>query len=182
MLGLHLIGSIGAGTTLFNVSTNYSLWRANAVAAGGVNLSFETIMRAIAAAVGKGLDEELTLLVNPLTWATLLTDQAALHRHGDSKGASYEVGSDSIMFHSMVGTIKIISSIYCKEGYAYMFAPSMFKRIGSTDLTFRLPDRGDEFFYQHPTKTAYGLRCYTSQALFTEAPGKMVLISGIDNA
>lgn len=180
--GIHKI--LSNTGTLFGLSaTTYSLWRSNSQTAGSANLSFETIQRAVALAVGKGLDTELVLYVNPLTWATLLTDQAALRMHGDpNKSAKYIIGSENIEFFSMVGKITIKASIYVKEGYAYLISPSLFHRIGATDITFRLRDRGDEFFFHLDSYAAYALRCYSNQAVFSEAPGKATLITSIDNS
>ena len=182
MAGLHtILANTGA---LFGINaTTYSLWRSNSVAAGGINLSFETLQRAVALAAGKGAESELTLYINPLTWATLLTDQAALRRHTDpNKSARYIIGSEAIEFFSLVGKITVKASIYCKEGYAYLISPPLFHRVGATDITFRLPDRKDEFFQHLASFAGYGLRCYSNQALFSEAPGKATLITGIDNS
>ena len=182
MAGLHAI--LANTGTLFGLSAaTYSLWKSCAQSAGAANLSFEVLQRAVAQATGKGLDEDQLLIVNPLTFATLLTDQAALRRHGDpNKSQAYVIGAEGLEFHSQVGKITIQPSIYCKEGYAYLFAPDLFHRVGATDITFRLQDRGDEFFRHHETTAAYALRNYSNQALFTEAPGKACLVSSIDNA
>jgi hypothetical protein len=183
--GLHKIITDTSGN-LFMQSTptpgNYSLWKGNSIAAGG-NLSFEIIQRAVAKAMGKGLDEGLVLYINPLTWALLLTDQAGLRRHGDpNKTARYEIGAESIQFYSQTGPIEIKSSIYVKEGYGYLVSPELWSRIGSTDFTFKTPGSGEDFFFQHPTKAGFVLRCYLNVALFSEAIGKATIITGIDNS
>ena len=66
--------------------------------------------------------------------------------------------------------------------FGFMFAPKLWKRIGATDLTFRLPDRGDEFFLHLPQHAGYELRNYVSHALFTKAPAKSILLKNIELA
>src|SRR6185295_7167211 len=56
--------------TLFNISaTSYSLWKGNTYSAASAALSLAKIERAIAQAVNKGLDTDVTVFVNPRTWA-----------------------------------------------------------------------------------------------------------------
>jgi hypothetical protein len=55
-------------------------------------------------------------------------------------------------------------------------------RVGSTDITFRRPGQGDEFFKDLENSAGYELRAYTDQALFCSAPGKLVLIDSIVNS
>jgi hypothetical protein len=158
----------------------YSLWKANAQSAAAADLSFDVVQQTEAKCVGKGLDTNVCVLVNPKTWAKLLTDQAALRRHGDpNKRSSYEVGAESILFYGQSGYIEIEPSIYVKEGRAFMISDKLFSRVGATDITFRLQDRGDEFFRHSDAKAAYELRAYSNQALFCEAIGKNAIITAI---
>jgi hypothetical protein len=55
-------------------------------------------------------------------------------------------------------------------------------RIGSSDLTFKRPGQGDEFFRDLENSAAYELRLYTDQAIFCMAPGRSLMISGIVNS
>lgn len=170
-------------STIFNIdAAAYSLWKANSYAVGGA-LTFQKIQKAVAQAMGKGLDEDLTLYINPGAWADLLSDEAAMRRHvKGGKEAAYSAGASGIQFYSQNGLITIKGSIYVKEGIAFLIAPKLFKRIGATDITFKLPDRGDEFFRHVEATAAYELRNYVNQALFSPAPGKATLLTGIVNS
>ena len=57
-------------------------------------------------------------------------------------------------------------------------------RVGSTDITFKLPGQEyeDRFFRELTDRAGFELRAYTDQALFCEAPGKLVLIEDIVNS
>lgn len=182
MAGLHKI--MTSTSTLFGIdSSQYNLWKGNQyVISPAAALSFNTLSDALARAVEKGLDSSVLCVVNPRTWSDLMTEQAALRRYDASfKAKEGETGMESLVFHSQNGSIEIISSIYCKEGYAYVFPLDEMMRVGSTDITFRMPGYGDDFFRHLSDNAGLELRCFSDQALFCHAPGKLVLISGIDN-
>jgi hypothetical protein len=166
--------------TLFEIDASaYELWAGNEYAAGGA-LSFNKIQTALTKAVEKGLESDVLVLVNPKTWASLLNDQAALRMYdGSYKAEVAENGSKSIKFHGQNGVIEIEPSIYVKEGYAFILAMDELMRVGSTDVTFKLPDSNDQFFRQLQDSAGVELRLYTDQSLFCSAPGKQVLVTGI---
>lgn len=179
--GIHKI--ITNTGTLFGISaTEFTLWRGNEFSASSAALSFNKLQDAIARAVEKGLDSDVMVLVNPRTWADLLNDQAALRQYDSSYSSSQmENGAKSIKFHGQNGMIEIVPSIYCKQGFAYVMSMDELVRIGSTDVTFRRPGKGDEFFRDLENSAGYELRAYTDQALFCHAPGRNVLIKDIVN-
>jgi hypothetical protein len=126
----------------------------------------------VAQLVGRGLDENLNLYVNPLVWSQIVTDEAAARNLAPRRAPTYEVGAEGIKFYSQAGTITIKPSIFVKRGDGFLISPSQWMRVGATDVTFRLPDRGDEFFLHIPTKAGYELRAYSNQAMFTKAPSR----------
>jgi hypothetical protein len=180
--GIHKILSITSGT-LFNINVGtYNLFRGNQYSAGAAALSFAKINQAAARAVEKGLDSKLVALVNPRGWANMLNDQAALRRYDDSYSKDKtELGSKGILFHSQNGEIEIEPSIYVKEGYSYLLDIENWFRVGSTDMTFKRPGQGEEFFRDLENAAAYELRLYSDQALFCMAPARNVLITNIVN-
>lgn len=169
-------------TTLFGIdASQYNLWKANSYAPGSPStLSFAIIQAAIAKGVEKGLDNKVLCLVNPSHWDNLLTEQAAFRMYDSSyKSASTEAGSESIKFFSQNGEIEILPSIYVKEGYAYCVSLEDMVRVGSTDVTFKRPGQGDNFFRDMEDNAGYELRAYTDQALFCAKPGKNIIISNL---
>jgi hypothetical protein len=54
-------------------------------------------------------------------------------------------------------------------------------RVGSSDVTFKRPGQGEEFFRDLENAAAYELRLYTDQAVFCMSPGKNVILTGIVN-
>lgn len=181
--GIHKILSISTGT-LFNIDVaTYNLFRGNVYGAGSAALSFTKLNQAAARAVEKGLDGDLYCLCNPRGWANMMNDQAALRKYdGSYSSAKAENGMKSIVFHSQNGTIEIEPSIYVKEGFAYLLSTGDWYRVGSTDMTFKQPGQGDEYFRHLESSAAYELRLFTDQAIFCHAPGRNVLINAIVNA
>lgn len=178
--GIHKILTIATGT-LFNIDVaQYNLFRGNVFDAGADVLSFTKLNLAAARAVEKGLDSDLYAMVNPRTWANMMNDQAALRRYDSSySSATTEQGSKTLKFFAQNGTIEIEPSIYVKEGYAYLLSTEDWYRVGSTDMTFKTPGQGEEFFRHLENSAAYELRLYTDQALFCAAPGRNVIITNI---
>jgi hypothetical protein len=169
--------------TLFNISASaFALWTGNQFDCGGSALSFTKIQSAVARAVEKGLDSEVTVLVNPRGWANLLSDQAALRKYdGSYTSSAAENGMESIKFYGQNGVIEIQPSIFVKQGYAYMLCRDEWIRVGSTDITFKRPGQGEEFFRDLENAAGYELRAFTDQAIFCSAPGKQVLLKNIVN-
>jgi hypothetical protein len=180
-IGIHRI--ISNTGVLFDINAaNYSLWQGNVYAAGNAPLSFAKLQDAIARAVEKGLDSAVLVLVNPRTWSDLLTEQAALRQYDSSYSVqTSEAGHQEIVFYGQNGKIEIVSSIYVKEGFAYVLCLDEMQRIGSSDVTFNRPGAEGKFFRELENNNGYELRSYSDQALFCFAPGKNVLISGIVN-
>lgn len=179
--GIHKILSTQTGT-MFNINiSQYNLFRGNVFSAAGP-LSFAKLVGSAILPTEKGLDTKLTYFVNPRGWADLLNEQAALRVYDQSYGnASYTNGAKSLKFFSLNGELEIVPSIYVKEGYAYGLALEDWMRIGSSDITFKRPGQGEEFFRDLENAAGYEMRLYTDQAIFCMAPGKNVIISGIVN-
>lgn len=181
--GIHKILTISSGS-LFNIDVGtYNLFRGNSYDALSGALSFNKLNNAVARAVEKGLDGKVLALVNPRAWANMLSDQAALRRYDDSYSkAEAEMGSSGIKFHSQNGEIEIEPSIYVKEGYSYVLAMDEWMRVGSTDMTFKRPGQGEEFFRDLENAAGYELRAYSDQAVFCSAPGRNVIVINIVNS
>ncbi len=184
MAGIHKV--LTNTGSLFNIdAAAYNLWKATQYDAGNVALTFNKIKAAVGRAVGRGLDEDVKVLVNPGGWDNMMSDLAALRRFVEKsggKGSSYEIGSENIVFYSQAGRIEIVPSIYVKEGFAYGLVKSQWKRIGATDITFQTPGYGGQIFTQLGEYAGFDVRCYTHQAIICEMPARNFIITGIVNS
>ena len=169
--------------TLFEIdASQYELWKGNVVSSVGV-LDFEKLTKFLSKPIEKGLDKDVVAIVSPKTWASLMKDQAALRMFDQSYSTKkLENGTMAIEFYSLNGKIEVHASTYCKDGYAFVFAPEEFARIGATDITFALPGMPDQFLLQSPDKAGYEMRCYVNAGLFTKSIGKTLLLKGITHA
>lgn len=178
--GIHKI--LSNTGSLFGISaSSYALWKGSQFAPGSTSvLSFAILQQAISKGVEKGLDSDVMVLVNPGHWDDLLTEQAALRMYDSSyKADASENGARSIKFHSQNGMVEIVPSIYVKEGNAYVLCLEDWVRVGSTDITFKRPGQGDNFFRELEDHAGFELRCYTDQAVFCAKPGRSILISNL---
>lgn len=185
--GLHKILANKTGT-LFSVdASKFSLYQGNTVEVGSdfagneAVLNFDKVEEAISKMMEKGYSEqEAICLVNPRSWKNLLTEQAAKRQYDSSFSSSeLENGSKAIKFWAETGSIAIVSSIYVKEGFAYVFSAKQFSRIGSTDVTFEQPGLEGKFVKLLESVNAYEMRLYSDQALFADAPGQTALLTFI---
>lgn len=187
-IGLHEISQVSG--TLFGIdNTTYDLFKGNTVdvgtdfAGGEAVLSFDKVEESIAAAMDKGLgEEEVTVICSTRSWNNLLTEQAAKRQYDSSySSAEVEQGSRAIKFYGQNGTIRIVASTFCKEGYAYAFCEKELHRVGSSDITFELPGYEGEVFRILDDANGFELRAYTDQALFCSRPACVTLLRYIKN-
>lgn len=169
--------------SLFGIdASEFALWKGTEHDAGADKLSFEIIQDAISKAVPKGLEGSVKCYINPRAWADLITEQAALRRYDSSYDRKKsENGAESIVFHGPQGLIEIVPSIFVKESHAFVINPDEWSRIGSTDMTMKIPGRGDEFFRELDNSAGVEYRAYSDQSLFCYAPARNILIFNIDN-
>lgn len=188
-VGLHKICSNTTGTLFGIDASQYSLFRGNTVnvgtnfSGGEAVLSFDKIEEGIARMMEKGLKkEEVCVLCNPLSWKNLLSDLAAKREFDSSyKSSGLEQGTENITFFGPNGKIKIVSTIFCKEGYAYMMVPGDFLKIGSSDVTFNQPGLDDKMVRLLEKTAGYEFRAYADIALFTAKPGRTALLTFIES-
>ncbi len=170
--------------SLFGIDAGaYDLWRGNSVTISG-QLTMAKVLSGVAKAVGRGLASDVTLVVNPDTWADLASNLAALRRFDGSYSRSKaENGSEVLEYVSQNGTIKIMAYNLVKAGDAFLFPEDKVIRIGAREIGLNDPTRPqDEIFFTIPGKAGVGLRSYTNQAVFVESPAQAVFFSGITNS
>lgn len=170
--------------SLFGIdASQYDLWKGNSVTVSG-QLTMAKVLSSVARAVQRGLDVDASVMVNPNTWADLASNLAALRRFdGSYSEKKAKNGSKELEYVGQNGTLKIIPYNIVKEGDCFIFPESKCVRIGARELGLNDPTRPqDEIFFTIPGKAGVGLRAYTNQAIFAEAPAQCVYISGIQNS
>lgn len=179
--GLHKI--LSNSGVLFGIdASQYGLWKGNSYSAGSASLSLAKIERALSLPVAKGLQDDVVVYMNPRTWDDMLVEQTALRKFDSSYDPkTMESGAKALKFHGQNGIISIESSIYVKEGYAYVICLKDFEKVGSSDISFERPGMEGKFFRDLDSAHGYELRCFADVALLCKAPGRQVIITAIVN-
>lgn len=183
MVGMQSIFS-NTGTLFTIDAAVHDVWAGNTFSAGSAQFTFGVLDNALNLAYGRGAEDELKCFVSPKTWGTLNTDIAGRRVYDSSyKSMTGELGVEALKYHSVTGIIEIIAHRMVKEGDAFLFSKMDMVRVGGTDVAYRDIDggAGENFFFVHPTKSGYGLRSYSDQALLSKAPSHSVYVSGIVN-
>lgn len=180
MTGLR--GIISNTGSLFNVDgAVYEQWQGNSYSAGSAQLTFEKLQDAVAQLNGRGLEEDVTCLVAPTTFAKMNSELAGARvldsSYDKAKGKN---GVEAIEFYGANGKIQVVSHPYMKESFAMLLPMDHVYRIGSTEPTFQPVPGANNVFHQNTT-AGVEVRVYTDQAVFVDAPSYCSLITGIVN-
>ncbi|MCU0646674.1 MAG: hypothetical protein MUF00_01650 [Gemmatimonadaceae bacterium] len=163
----------------------YGLWQGNTISAGSAALTFAKINSAasrIASRAGMG---KLVCRVSPLTWGDLNDDVAALRRYAAAVKSGADLGTQSIKFYSQTGELEIRPHPMVKAGEAFLTMDSYFKRIGSADISFRLPGvegQQPRFFKELDDVAALEMRAWSDQALVVRKRSCHAKINNIVNS
>ena len=87
-----------------------------------------------------------------------------------------------IEYFSQNGKISVVAHNLVKEGEAFILPTRRWTRVGATDITFKNPMGGGEFFKETADKAGFELRSYVNQAIFTDSPARSVKITNIVNS
>lgn len=169
--------------TLFNIAgATYNLWLANTYSLGSVAMTLTHAQRGITSAVVRGLMEPVTLLMSTYTWTDINNDLSALRRYAESTKQSLDIGTEKISFYGANGRMDLMAHPMVKAGEAFALPLKHFKRVGSSDITFKLPGMPEGQFFRHLTDQAgCELRCYFDQAVVCTKPARCVKFTNIVN-
>lgn len=166
--------------TLFNIDASvYELWKASSETSVGA-ISMLAVLNGVASAANIGLEEDCELYLPTKRWNTLMTDQAALRRHG-AQVRKAENGFEAICFYSTNGKVDVIAHPMLKEGSGYNLPnPSKrMMRVGATDITFQRPGLQHQIFRELADNAGYELRAFSDQAIMIQIPAHATLYTGI---
>lgn len=180
MTGLRKI--ISNTGSLFNVDGSvYEQWQGNTYSASSAQLTFEKIQDAVAPLCGRGLEEDVTCLVAPTTYAKMNSELAGARVLDSSYDKTTgKNGVEAIEFFGSNGKIKVVAHPYMKESFAMLIPMDHTYRIGSTEPTFQ-PVPGANSVFHQTSNAGVEVRVYTDQAIFVDAPCYCSLITGIVN-
>lgn len=192
--GMIESGVSSARTTMFNIdisaATGFNLYTPNkTTVSAGQPLTVTRILNALLPAIGKGLMDDVVLLVSNTAFQGLLNptiDPVAQASSTSvktgpmvtqSKGNQMVYGANSIKIIGYQGAVEIVPHLFCKDYDSFAFPKKSLMRVGATDITFNTPgSKGGEFFLQLPSNAGYELRAYANQGLFSPTLGRLTKI------
>jgi hypothetical protein len=164
--------------SLFNISaTTYNLWAANSYDCGSAEFSMGKILSGLATAVGRGLLEDVAVLLNPDSFANIMSDLAAQRKFdGSYSKKKAENGSETVTFYGQNGVIEMVPHPMVKSGEAFALPLDIIQRVGSTDVAFRGegPTGQEDYLFQNTSTNGWTCRAYTDQAILIEQPAYCV--------
>jgi hypothetical protein len=186
-IGLDGITSQTTGT-LFNINVaTYALFASNLQSSIGATLTVTGLLQNLLPAIGKGLMDDLTVLVSHEAYMGLVNP--TIDPVGQAGSTNVKTGanvmlqrSDELRFGAKrvtvvghTGEIEIVPHLFVKRNDIFCLPKKLGAplRVGATDVTFQTPGKGGEFFLHLPSNAGYEVRCYSNQALFTPAPGRL---------
>ena len=189
MVGIHAI--LSAQGTLFGIDNGkFPLFRGNTFdisngASTGVKLNLSRLQAGLANAVnGGGLEGDIIVYVNPRSWGTMSSDEAALRSYDKSYSPSKAVnGFSDIEYYTQTGKLTIKAHRCMKEGFAFGLRVDTWKRSGSAQVGFNVPgvNQGDDLIRPLENAAGYQFKSYADEYIFTPEPNQSVLITGIND-
>lgn len=170
--------------SLFGISAaTYNLWKGNTYSAASAALTMNKVQAALTSGVVRGLMEDVDVFMSTWSWTDLNNDLAGLRRYTESTKTEADLGTNKITFYGANGgKLSLQAHAMCKAGEAFILPLKRFKRIGSSDVTFQLPDMPQGQFFRHLESSAgVELRNYFDQGLICRTPAKCVKITNIVN-
>lgn len=169
--------------SLFNINAGtYSLWQAQTYDCLSAEFSMGKILSGLALAVGRGLLEPVALLLNPDSWANIMSDLSAQRKYdGSYSKKKAENGFETVMFYGQNGAIELLPHPMVKSGEAFALPLDVVQRVGSSDVAFRGegPTGQEDYLFQNTTTNGWTCRAYTDQAILIESPAWCVKYKNI---
>lgn len=183
MAGLDKI--LANTTTLFGINPAvYGLWKAAQFSAGSAPATAGGIIGAVTQAAVRGLTKKCTVDLSVYAWTDIMNDLSALRRYVEKAGGAIEQGSTSVtLYGPNENLVELVPDPMMMAGLAHVTVDEEIRRIGSTDITFKVSEEQNEkMWVEMQDANGSQLRCYSDQAIIITKPAHCTRVSGIVNA
>lgn len=180
MTGIDAV-STNTGTYAGISASTYPFWKSTSLNASASQATFSKFLHALKINRLKSGPGKRIAIISEATAQDIGDNMAALQRMVDKSGGKFELGADSVTYHSLGGhLIEFLPHVLCKEGVAYLVDFDEMSRIGSTDLTFDPTGKGE--YFEHVSGYAgLELIAYWDQGLRVANPASITKITNIVN-
>lgn len=182
-LGYQLSATTGS---IFSIDkAAYPGWVANTIPNIGT-FSPSILMQAAQKSLSRGGEMgNYTAICSPAQWAVLnsaLATNETYNQQAPSFAMSKKTGTDEIIIKHGGITIEVMAHPLQKDGKFYLVPDAEVKRIGSVDLTFAIPGRGDgaeEYWYPITGQSVMQRQCRADWQVVALKPPSCTVGSGI---
>lgn len=181
--GVAYILSLTTGNQFgISISKYPDLLQGTQYTVGGV-FSYAKLVKGLAQALPKGGEGKFKVYCHHQSWQDLVNEAEAARTFGGDqwKPSQVERGTSNITFYSVAGVVEVVPSTYVKRGDAFaLLQDGSWKRIGSTDVTMRVPGmENDQVFVPIADTAGFETRCYKDFTWLCDRPAASVVYSGI---
>lgn len=178
--GLSLIA--GNTGTLFGIpGATFDKWRGNTFDVGGP-LTITSLLKGLVESRDRGdLSGDLDIFVPTSAWTDLQDEAQALARLDQRYTPNtQEFGSRSFTLNTGYASAQIHAHRYIRQSEAYAVPKDHFWRIGSSDISNKVPGLNEELSFNNPATSSYVVRLFSDQAPFTDAVSQFTRFVNID--
>lgn len=186
--GLRTVANLTTGSYLSITADTYpDVWNGSQIDwdYSTTQFSWGVLQDGLEQAASRGAEGDLICQVPLTAWSTLNNSLDALRVLDSSyKVSSVEMGhsTDAITYHGVTGKVTVEPSGYQRYGEVMCYLDpaedkSMCRRIGSSDITFNTPGRGDEMFRLVEDSNTVEYRAFTDQIFWMPAPRNAILFT-----
>ncbi len=183
MPGLLGQASNTSGLSLGLSAATYTNWKGNTSAVSGP-LSHGVLEKGIARLRDRGCKARLTAYVANKRYSELALELSALRILDNSyKPTNEEQGIESFAYRSPdVGRVEVVNHPFMKEGEVLIQPDGNCERVGSSDVTNRLPGAGEDISTFLPDYNAMQVGAFSDQACINKRPNWSYLFTSVTDA
>jgi hypothetical protein len=160
----------------------YPQWRSINFSAGGASspMTVAKLMQLLSRLKNNGAKNGGTYLCSASQFAQFTDELDALDRYAQPMEMK-QTGMSSLTVKSPIGTVTVQIHEYMKQGIAMFLAKGVTRRIGATDLTFRLGMSREWFWKELDSAAGSQMRIYSHQAPVIEIPYHCAIVTSIES-
>lgn len=167
--------------SLFNISAaTYPQWKALSYAVSGA-MTRAHVLAFAARLQQNGLKEGGKLFLNANAVADLIEEASDYQRYNNNTDSVKVQGAENVTYKTPAGLIEVATDMIMKQSLGMFLANENGKRVGTTDLTFRLPGSDDWFYQELESSAGSKLQMYSEQGIILTKPYHNALLTGISS-
>jgi hypothetical protein len=160
----------------------YPQWRAINFSAGGASspMTLAKVAQLLSRLKNNGAKGGGTYLCSASQFAQFTDELDALDRYAQPMEVK-QTGMSTLAIKSPIGPVTVQIHEYMKQGIAMFLSQGKVRRVGATDLTFRLGMSKEWFWKELDSAAGSQMRIYSHQAPVIEVPYHCAIVTSIES-